>query len=162
MSIRDMYLRVEGGRAGLIRGEAVDADHLDEIELLSWNWGMNNSQTPGGTDRNRATFQNLRVMKRVDSASTGLMSALRSNDTIKATLSVRKAGHEQIEFFRINLERGRIVELNTHSVTHDGVPELIDELVISFPKVKVEYHGQGGDGLARGATTFDAEISTAS
>ena len=35
MAIADMFLKMEG-----VTGEASDADHKGEIEVVSWSWGM--------------------------------------------------------------------------------------------------------------------------
>ena len=48
-------------------------------------------------------------MKRVDSASTALMAAMRNNELIKkAVLTVRKAAATPLEYFKITIQNGRI------------------------------------------------------
>ena len=42
----DMFLKLWGAQAfpgGLIRGESKDHDHKDEIDIMSWSWGMTQS-----------------------------------------------------------------------------------------------------------------------
>ena len=51
-------------------------------------------------------------MKRVDSASTALMLALRTNEPIqKAVLTLRKAGKSQVEYLKVTIEQGRVTSL---------------------------------------------------
>ena len=38
----DIFLKVDG-----IKGESTDVNHKDEIEVLSWSWGV--TQTPGSS-----------------------------------------------------------------------------------------------------------------
>ena len=70
----------------------------------------------GGIATGKASMQELKIVKRIDSASTALMSALRTNEPIqKAVLTLRKAGKSQLEFLKITIERGRVI-----SLTHRG------------------------------------------
>ena len=48
MANADMFLSVEGARTGVIKGEANAPDHLDEIEITGWEWGMSGSSALGG------------------------------------------------------------------------------------------------------------------
>ena len=60
----------------------------------------------------KATINDLRIVKRVDSASTALMLALRTNEPIqKAVLTLRKAGKSQLEYLKITIEQGRVTSL---------------------------------------------------
>ncbi len=89
-----MFLMVKGAKYGLIKGEAQDDVHKGEIEVLSWSWGMQaKSSLGGGAASGKASVRDLKIVKKIDSASTALMSALRTNEPIqKAVLTLRKAG----------------------------------------------------------------------
>ena len=90
----DMFLMVKGAKGGVIKGEALDSSHKGEIDVLSWSWGMHSRPAlSGGGASGKAAVHELKIVKRVDSASTALMSALRTNEMIvKAVLTLRKAG----------------------------------------------------------------------
>ncbi len=163
MALADMFLRVEGGKQGLIKGEVVQPDHLNEIEVTGWSWGMDGSSTAFGQASARTSLQELVIHKRVDSASTALMSALRNNEVIKkAVLSVRKAGGgAAVEYFHITIEKARLV---AHRVGSAGVaagPELHEEVRFAFWKVQVEYRPQDPTGGGRGVSTFETEVQQA-
>jgi len=159
MAKADMFLKVEGTKQGPIKGEAVDAKHTDEIEVVGWSWGMDGNATAFGTAAARTTLQELIVRKRVDSATTGLMSALRSNEIIKkATLTVHKAGGiASVPYLTIVVEKARIVSHKVRNET-DGAPELVEEFRLAFFKVQVEYRPQDATGAAKGVNTFEAEV----
>ena len=72
-----MFLKVKGAKQGLIKGESQDAQHKDEIEVVSWSWGMQAKASASAAARatGKATINELRIVKRVDSASTALMLA---------------------------------------------------------------------------------------
>ena len=127
-----------------------------EIDVLSWSWGLQ-AQTSlgGGHATGKAVARELRVVKRVDSASTALMSALRSNEMItKAVLTMRKAGKSPLEFLKITIEQGRVTGLTIEAGDKEGGPEMFENLAFSFNKITVEYVPQGKDGQPRGSTMF--------
>ncbi len=104
----DMFLLVKGAKHGQIKGEAEDQRHKGEIEVLSWSWGMQGKPSlGGGVATGKAAINDLKIVKKIDSASTALMSALRTNEEIKeAVLTMRKAGKDPLEYLTIKIERG--------------------------------------------------------
>jgi type VI secretion system secreted protein Hcp len=152
----DMFLMVKGAKHGLIKGESQDDQHKGEIEVLSWSWGMQaKASIGGGTATGKATINDLRIVKRVDSASTALMLALRTNEPIqKAVLTLRKAGKGQIEYLKITIEQGRVISLVIDTVETASAPDILERVSFSFNKIEVEYVPQGKDGLPQGSMTF--------
>jgi type VI secretion system secreted protein Hcp len=159
MAQGDMFLRIEGSKQGLIKGESSDAAHAGEIDLLSWAWGMEGNAAAFGQNTARTTLQELVLHKRVDAASTALMSALRNNEVIKkAVLVARKAGGAApLEYFKMTMEKARITAVRVQG--EDGSPMLREEVRIAFWKVQVEYRPQDAAGGGRGTHTFEAEVS---
>jgi len=152
----DAFLMIKGAKHGLIKGEAQDDQHKGEIDVLSWSWGMQaKPHLGGGTATGKATINDLRIVKRVDSASTALMLALRTNEPIqKAVLTVRKAGKGHIEYLKVTIEQGRVVSLTIDTVETTGAPDILERVSFSFNKIEVEYVPQGKDGLPQGGMTF--------
>ena len=159
MAQGDMFLKIDGIRQGAIKGEARDAGHKDEIDVLGWTWGMEGNLVHGQATAKTAVRE-LKITKRVDKATTGLMSALRSNEVIKkAVLTVRKSGGKNpVEYYTITLEKGRITSLMQKSGDGTDPAALSEEVSIAFSKVAVEYKPQGDDGQFRGATAFEMDI----
>jgi type VI secretion system secreted protein Hcp len=156
-----MFLLVKGAKSGLIKGEANDTAHENEIDVLSWSWGMQaQSSLGGGLATGKAIIRELKVVKRVDSASTALMAALRQNELItKAILTLRKAGKSPLEFLKITIEEGRVTGLTIQAGDRDATPDLFEDLSFSFNKITVEYVPQGKDGQARGSMMFSDQWS---
>ena len=161
--IGDMFLMVKGAKCGLIKGEAQDDVHKGEIEVLRWSWGMQaKSSLGGGTATGKASVRELTVVKRIDSASTALMSALRTNEPIqKAVLTLRKAGKSQLEFLKITIENGRVTNLTIEGGDAGGSANLFERVSFAFNKIEVEYTPQGKDGLPLGAMSFADQWSDA-
>jgi type VI secretion system secreted protein Hcp len=151
-----MFLMVKGAQHGLIKGEAQDAQHKGEIEVLSWSWGMQGKASlGGGAATGKATMHDLKIVKRVDSASTALMLALRTNEPIqKAVLTLRKAGKTQLEYMKVTIEQGRVMSLSIDGGDATGTAEVVERVTFSFNKIEVEYVPQGKDGQPQGSMTF--------
>lgn len=150
-SREDMFLDVEG-----VTGEAHDSKYAGKIDVIAWSWGMR-AQTGAGSagDSAKTTLNELEVRKRVDKASTALMSLMRNNAPIsKATLTVRKAGGNQLEYFSVKIEDGRITSYDVHS----NGPELMERLTIAFRKIIVQYTPQHHTGQGTGASTFGTTV----
>jgi type VI secretion system secreted protein Hcp len=153
----DMFFSVNGAKHGQINGEAQDETHKNEIEVLAWAWGMQGKPSlGGGVASGKATMRELRITKRIDKASTALMSALRTNEAIKkAVLTIRKAGKTQLEYFKITIEDGRVVSLDIEAGDASNSPVILEKLSLSFNKITVEYTPQGPDGAGLGSTLFE-------
>jgi len=152
-----MFFKVKGAKHGQINGEALDDKHKGEIEVLSWSWGMQGKASiGGGTATGKATMRELRIVKKVDKASTALMSALRTNEVIKeGILTLRKTGTSKVEYFKITIQDGRVMSLDVEAGDDSGSSTLLERVSFSFNKIAVEYTPQGGDGMPQGATTFE-------
>jgi type VI secretion system secreted protein Hcp len=157
----DTFLSVKGARSGQIKGESQDQEHPNAIDILSWSWGMESKASLGGGQaKSKATIRELKVLKKVDSSSTPLMSVLRTNEMItKAVLTQRKAGKTQLEFFKITIEQGRLTELLIESGDEEGSTDLFEHLSFSFNKITVEYTPQGKDGQSQGSMMFTDQFS---
>jgi type VI secretion system secreted protein Hcp len=144
-----MFLKVQG-----VTGDAVDTEHKNEIEVVSWSWGM--SASDAGVPR----IAELDVVKRVDQASATLMNFLRSRKVVsQAQLTVRKAGKVPLAYFKIELENVRVTALKTESENS----ELVEHVSLGFSKVRVSYTPQSATGAAGGGTNvFEADTHSGS
>jgi type VI secretion system secreted protein Hcp len=160
MARSDMFLKIEGAKQGPIKGESQDPAHRDEIDVVSWSWGMqSHTSLQSGLPAGKTSIDALTVTKHADKASTAIMSSLRNNEVIKkATLTVRKAGETALEYMKITLQQARIVSYSTSAQSADGGPEVTEQVSLAFKKMTVEYTPQGADGQALGATMFDTEV----
>src|SRR3954466_15472778 len=152
-----MFLTGKGAKPGPRNGEAQDGTHKNEIEVLSWSWGMQGKASlGGGAATGKATMRELRIVKKVDKASTALMSALRTNEVIKeGILTLRKTGTSKVEYLKITIQDGRVMALDVEAGDESGSATLRERVSFSFNKIAVEYTPQGGDGMPQGSTSFE-------
>jgi type VI secretion system secreted protein Hcp len=148
-------------KLGDIKGESLDSKHKDEIEVLSFSWGMTNPgslSSGGGGGAGKVTFHDLSIVHRVDKASPNLMKACATGTHLKeATITQRKAGKAQQEYFIVKMNDVLIT-----SVTHGGGSgELASEsITLAFAKVSVEYKPQKADGSLDAGVFFKYDIKT--
>lgn len=159
MARSDMFLKVTSQRTGVLAGESLDKTFQNQIELLGWSWGMSAPAAMDG-NRSRSLLQELKVVKQVDRASTGLMSLMDSNDSLKEVLlSVRKAsGATPLTYWVLKLGMARITDYSVVSdVSEAGAPVLTEHLSFAFKTLEISYTPQQSDGGAGGASTFRTE-----
>jgi type VI secretion system secreted protein Hcp len=96
----DYFLKVGG-----VPGESTDDKHKDEIDVLSWSWGVQQSGTMahgGGGGEGKASFNDFNFTHHIDKASPVLLKACATGEHIKeATITVRKAGERQEDFLKV-------------------------------------------------------------
>jgi type VI secretion system secreted protein Hcp len=144
----DYFLKIDG-----IPGESRDAKHKDEIELVSFSWGVAQSRGPSpaagaGAGAGRPQFKDFEFLMRVNKASPQLFLATVSGKHLKeANLSVRRAGKAQLEYLKIKFTD--VLVSSYEQRTAENAPE---ELVaFSFGRVEVRYTPQRAAGAAAGA-----------
>lgn len=148
----DMFLNLEGRMTGAVRGESNDRQFRGQIEVIDWSWSGERTRGTGGGSRATAALLalgHLKVIKRVDSATTPLVHAMSTGEDFSTfELTIRKAGGaEPLPFFVVRLGAGRIwaYEVNSQSMP-DGPPELIETVSFGFDEIEFDYTTQTGAG----------------
>jgi type VI secretion system secreted protein Hcp len=149
-------------KIGDIKGESLDDKHKDEIEVLSFSWGLSNSGSivsggGGGGGAGKATFHDLSFVHHIDKASPVLMQACATGVHLKdATITHRKAGKGQQEFLIVKMNDVIITSV-THggSSADGGYPENVS---LAFGKVDLEYKPQNPNGTLGAGIHFKYDI----
>lgn len=156
MAQEDFFLKVDLEKGGAVKGEALDADHKEEINVIGWSWGMAAPTSATGLRKGKATIAHLVVRKRVDSASTALMGAAARNDRIKtAILTARRSGGGQQTFLKITLRNAFVTAFEVQGEGELQGNHTLEQLKIAFERITVDYTPQGSDGQPRGGTSFE-------
>lgn len=144
----DMFLKLDD-----IKGESKDEKHKDEIDVLSWSWGMSQSGTTHqgtGGGAGKVSVQDISVTKYVDKASPNLIKSCCSGKHFKeGLLTVRKAGGTPVEYIKITMKEVLIASVSTGG--SGGEDRLTENVVLNFANFKLEYTPQKGDGSADSA-----------
>ncbi len=139
----DMFLKIDA-----LKGEARDSVHKEEIDILAWSWGLSNSGTAhvgGGAGAGKVNVQDISVTKWVDKVSADLMlAACNGKHFAEATLTVRKAGENPVEYIVIKMTEVMITSVSTGG--SGGEDRLTENLSLNFAKVEFTYIPQKADG----------------
>jgi type VI secretion system secreted protein Hcp len=147
-------------KLGDIKGESADAKHKDEIEVLSFSWGVTNSGSAtsgGGVGVGKSTASELTLVHVIDKASPALMRACATGAHLKdATITHRKAGKGQAEYLIVKLS-----DILVTGVNHAGDSQANAETVnLSFAKIALEYRPQKVDGTLDAGVIFNYDFKT--
>ncbi|MDB5445619.1 MAG: type secretion system effector [Phenylobacterium sp.] len=152
----DMFLKLEG-----ITGESKDSVHKGEIDVLAWSWGMSNSGSAhvgGGAGAGKVSVQDLSFTKYIDLSSSSLMLATANGKHVtKATLVVRKAGENPLEYLTITMTECLVTAYSTGG--SGGEDRLTENVTLNFAKVEVHYKEQAATGKAGGTGDFKWDIA---
>ena len=140
----DYLLKIDG-----IKGESSDAKHKDEIEIESFSWGATQTGSfahGSGGGAGKVSFQDLHFTTNVNAASPTLAAHCADGTHIKlATLTVRKAGKEQQEYYIIKLSDALVSSYQSGG--HSGANSVpTDQFSLNFAKIEFEYKLQKPDG----------------
>jgi len=155
----DIFLKLDK-----VKGESQDKVHKGEIDVLSWDWGIEQTgttHTGSGGGGGKANFHDLTIVKYVDKASVTLINFAATGQHIdKAELIVRKAGGKPLEYLVIKLRNVIVVH---YSLGGAGGQERISEhITLNFAEFKISYVPQGEDGKGEAAISFDYDIPAGS
>jgi type VI secretion system secreted protein Hcp len=142
-----------------INGESVDSSHTDEIDVLSWSWGMSQSGTThsgSGGGSGKVNVQDLSITKYVDSSSCDLMKCCANGKHLAdGKLTVRKAGETPLEFLTIDLTEILVAAVSTGGIGSDD--RMTENVTLNFRKFEIKYKKQKEDGSGedKGDTKWD-------
>jgi type VI secretion system secreted protein Hcp len=146
-------------KLGDIKGESLDDKHKDEIEVLSFSWGVTNSGVVaggGGGSAGKATFHDLSIVHNLDKASPLLLKACATGTRIKdAIMTHRKAGKGRQEYLVVKLS-----DVTVTAVTHggDAGQPILENVTLAFAKVDFEYKPQKPDGSLDAGIQFKYDL----
>lgn len=152
----DMFLDL----GDTIKGESKDSAYEGKIDILGWNWGMNqtgSSHLGGGAGAGKVDIQDISITKYVDTSSANLMLyCAKGNHFEEGKLICRKAGGEQLEYLIISMKK--IMVSNVSLGGSPGEDRLTETVSLNFAEVSVEYVEQMDDGSGAAAVAFGWNI----
>jgi type VI secretion system secreted protein Hcp len=150
MAVVDYFLKIEG-----IPGESQDAAHKSEIDILAWSWGESQTGTMafgGGGGAGKVQMEDFQFTMKVNKSSPKLLLACATGQHLKqATLTARKAGEHQQDYFKFTLCDVLVTSYHTGDPGQsDAIP--IDQFRLGFAQIEAEYQEQKADGSLGGST----------
>ena len=134
-----MYLKLDS-----IKGEASQQKYEDQIEVLSWTWGLTQSGSAhhgSGTGTAGVTVGDVSIVKYVDRATPTLIKYCCAGTFFEnAKLTVLKAGTEPTPYLELELMSGLVTSLNSGGVGPEE--RLIETVSFNFKAFKIGYTPQ--------------------
>ena len=155
-----MFLKIAG-----ITGESVDAEHVDEIDVLSWSWGAANSGGGrfgggggvGGAGAGKVMVQDFHFTHHVDAASAGLLLACATGKhSPDAVFAARRPGESPSQYLVV-----RFTDVTVTSVSGAGAVEedaALESVSFVYSAVSFEYSRQMPDGSLAPASVFQWDV----
>jgi type VI secretion system secreted protein Hcp len=144
-------------KIGDIKGESLDDKHKDEIDVMSYSWGVTQTGTivGGGGGEGKAQFSDFSFTTNTSKASPALFLACASGQHIRdATISVRKAdgGKAQSDYIIVKMTDVLISSYQPSGSSGEERPT--ESISMAFAKVEFTYIKQDAKGGAE--ETFSA------
>lgn len=151
----DMFLDLDK-----IKGESLDKAHKDEIDVLSWSWGLSqkgSTHIGSGSGVGKADIRDISITKYIDKSTVTLMEYAATGEHIdKAKLVVRKAGGKPLDYIIIDLKKILVTSITTGG--SGGEDLLTESISLNFAEVKVTYVPQKPDGTGSAKIDFGFNI----
>ncbi len=140
----DYFLKLKG-----IEGEAPDAKHKNEIEIVSFSWGESNSGSHaagGGGGAGKVSMQDVHFVISYCKASPKLLLACATGEHIpEGLLTCRKAGQLQQEYLKYKFTDLLVSSYQTGGSSPGSIVPT-DQFSLNFARIEVEYAEQKADG----------------
>lgn len=151
----DTHIKFDG-----VDGEATHKDHKNEIEVLSWNWGVaNRSQTAGGgSGKGKAEPHNFFFTKLYDKASPTLAKKCTQGVHFPTvTLTARKSGEGQKDFLKVIMKE---VYINSIQPSGSMGGDIVESVEMSYGDIDFAYKPQDEKGGMGGDIKFGWNVKT--
>ncbi len=148
MSI-DCNLKLDG-----VKGESVNANHKDEIEVMGWSWDVSqpSSGSGGGTGKGKAVPGSFVFTHNYDKASPTLAQKCAKGEHFKdAVITVRKAGGAQEDFLKVTM---KVVYITSVAPGATSGGDIVETVHMDFDDIEFAYKPQDEKGGLGGEVKF--------
>jgi type VI secretion system secreted protein Hcp len=149
---------------GQIQGESNSAAHPNEIEVVSFSWGLSNAavrSAQGGTTKGgKVTINEITLIKHTDKSTPLLFNAVATCQKFpKAIISLSKStgGKKPEDYLTVTLTNAYIgsLQLSSPSVGAMGT----ETIVINFQKIEMDYKLQNAMGILVSASSANYDLT---
>ncbi len=138
MARRDIFLQIDG-----VDGESLDDRKKNQIELETVSIAGTNSGSPFQSTKPKVTLAPIEVTKLVDKSSPNLFGNLCNGQLFKATISVRKAGGEPVDYLKIELKNCMVTAYSLN-IRDNSLP--VESVSLSYAQIQYSYWTQDSKG----------------
>jgi type VI secretion system secreted protein Hcp len=143
-SAADIFLKF-----GDIKGEVTQKDYKEQIEILSWSFGLSRGSAgaiSGAGRSGKLCASDISIMKSFDKSSPGFMTNMvtgKNTPTAKLSFTRNVGDGAPQEYLSIELTN---VQISSYQVSGNNEERPIDSVSLHFQAAKVSYKPQKADG----------------
>ena len=149
---------------GSVQGESSSKAHPNEIEVISFSWGLSNSairSAQGGTTKGgKVSINEITVVKHTDKSTPLLVNAVASCQTFPtATISLSKStgGKKPEDYFVIKMNSAYISSLQLSSPAAAALGT--ETISLNFQKITMDYKMQNTMGILVSASSATCDLT---
>ena len=134
----DMFIKI-----GDIKGESLDENHKEEIEVLSWSWGATQpetSHTVGTGSTGKVSVQDFSFTHEFDQASPALaLHCFNGKRLPEAVFTVTRTlnGGEIVDYLIVTLTDVLVSSITQTGASAETPP--VENVTLNYSKIKFEY-----------------------
>ena len=136
-----------------IKGESVDANHKDQIAVMSFSWGASQTTSvagTGGSGAGKANLADFNIMKTYDKASVPLFKSLLKGTHIDTgVLTASKAGGDGKPFIQLSFTELFVTSVQDERIERGADGERVVQLQLAEDRVLHTERQGHPDGLRR-------------
>ena len=154
------FLKLTGPK-GVVKGEAIQANHGEQIEIFSWNWDVQNAanNTGAGSGKGKGTPGMLILSKKFDKASPVLAKGSADGTHFdEAVLDMTKASgsdSQQAVFLTVTL-KGAFISSVRINASETG--DVFEDVILSYKDIEFNYKPQDDKGAMGGEIKFGWDV----
>jgi type VI secretion system secreted protein Hcp len=137
----DYFLKLDG-----IQGESQDANHKDEIQIMSWSWGASQVSSvagTGGSGAGKVDCSDYSIMAYFDKSTPKFFKSIAAGTHIKnGTMSAIKSGAEGKPYLKVDFGEMFVTSLQISGSSE--VPTV--SISFSYNQIKIDYSVQDENG----------------
>jgi type VI secretion system secreted protein Hcp len=149
---------------GSVQGESNSSAHSNEIEVISFSWGLSNSavrSVQGGTTKGgKVSINEITLVKHTDKSTPLLVNAVASCQTFPtATISLSKStgGKKPEDYFVIKMNNAYISSLQLSSPSAGALGT--ETIALNFQKITMDYKMQNAMGILVSASSATCDLT---
>jgi len=143
----DTYIKL-----GDLKGDSVTKGFEDQIDVLAWSWGMNQTGTThrsSGGGAGKVNVNDLSFTHHVDAASPNLVKACCTGQHFpECKLTMRKAGGSPLDYYVVTMKD--IIVTSVSVGGSKGEELLTENVTLNFAEFEISYQPQDNKGAKKG------------
>lgn len=147
-----LLMKLTGSSSGWIKGESEFKSHTDYIELTDWNWSI--EQKDENPEPSVFSFSKL-----MDRASTAMLSAMHSGETLTVELVMEDTGGDYFHM-EVLISKALIIDYSFDAQAEEAAGEITERWKLHYGTIKISHREDPAKGLVSFEVKRSSDAST--